>query len=91
MATYEVNFAAAQAAATHLQEILTSLQTQMKRMDEIQTTMLNDSLWYGPNKTKYTQKFTQYKNALATLYSNAVDQLGKLNEIIKTYANAEMN
>lgn len=91
MATYEVNFPALQAAANHLQEIIANLQTQMKRMEEIKTTMLNDSLWYGPNKTQYTQKFVQYQNSLATLYNNALDQLSKLNEIIKTYANAEVN
>ena len=91
MATYEVNFPALEAAATHLQSILESLQKQMKRMEEIETTMLNDSLWYGPNKTQYTQKFAQYKNSLATLYNSAVDQLRKLNEIINTYAKTEVN
>lgn len=91
MATYEVNFPALQAAQAHLQEILEQLQTQMKRMDEIKDSMLNDSLWYGPNKSKYFQSFGEYQNALTTLYANAVDHLSKLNEIIKTYANAEVN
>lgn len=91
MATYEVNFPALQAGAANLEETIGRLQAEMTKLNEIQETMLNDSLWYGPNKSKYTQGFNAYKAALADLYMNATDHLTKLQEIMTAYANAEMN
>ena len=91
MATYEVNFSAAKSAASHLESILEQLQLQIKRMDEIETTMLNDSLWYGPNKSQFKQNFAEYKIAMKILYNNAVEHLNKLNEMLQIYAKPEMN
>lgn len=91
MATYEINFPQLQSAKNSLEEIIRKLQEQMKRMEDIKTTMLNDRLWQGPNKMRYTQSFSQYQEALAVLYNSAVDQLTKLNEIMQTYAKAETN
>lgn len=91
MATYEVNFSAAKSAASHLETILEQLQLQIKQMNKIEETMLNDSLWYGPNKSQFKQNFTEYKSAMNMLYNNAVEHLNKLNEMLQTYAKAEMN
>lgn len=91
MATYTVNFGALQSAITHQEEILGRMKQEIEKMETIKNTLLNDSLWHGPNKQNYFQKFEAYQNAVSALYNNAVDHLTKLNEIKKTYANAEVN
>lgn len=91
MATYTVNFGTLQSAISHLEETLTRMKQEIDKMENIKSTLLNDSLWYGPNKSGYFQKFETYQSAMNTLYNNALEHLNKLNEIKKTYANAEMN
>lgn len=91
MATYTVNFSALQSAIAHLEETLNRMKQEIDKMENIKTTLLNDSLWKGPNKSNYFQKFEAYQNALKTLYNNAADHLTKLNEIKRTYASAEVN
>lgn len=91
MATYTVNFGSLQSAIAHLEETLARMKQEIDKMETIKTTLLNDSLWYGPNKKNYFQKFEAYQNAMNALYNNAADHLTKLNEIKKTYANAEVN
>jgi len=91
MATYTVNFAALQSAIAHQEEILARMKQEIEKMETIKNTLLNDSLWYGPNKKNYFQKFETYQNAMNALYNNAADHLTKLNEIKKTYAGAEVN
>lgn len=91
MATYTVNFGALQSAIAHLEETLARMKQEIDKMETIKTTLMNDSLWYGPNKKNYFQKFEAYQNAMSALYNNAADHLTKLNEIKKAYANAEVN
>jgi WXG100 family type VII secretion target len=89
MAGYQVDFGALQTAATNLQATLEQLQAQMKELDSIKTSMLSDSTWKGPNKSKFVTTFEQYQSSLNELYSNANLHLEKLQESIKTYASAE--
>lgn len=53
MATYEINFSALNTAKGNLENTLNELQQQMKKLDEIQETMLSDSSWKGPNKSRF--------------------------------------
>lgn len=91
MATYTVNFAALQTAIAHLEETLTNMKSEIDKMENIKKTLLDDNHWCGPNKKNYTQKFEAYQSAMSVLYNSAVEHLNKLNEIKKTYANAEIN
>lgn len=89
MATYEIDVTKAVVAAGHLNETITELEMQIRELNKIQETMLNDSLWKGPNKTDFTNKFEAYKTALTALYANSVEHYNHLNDIIQTYVNAE--
>ena len=51
MSGYEVNFTAMKAAADHLSEILNDLSKQIDRMGEIESAMMNESVWKGPKRS----------------------------------------
>lgn len=91
MATYEVNFTALQTAIGHLETTVTDMKTEIDKLENIKKDLLNDTLWKGPNKSKYFQSFEAYQSALGVLYTNAVDHLTKLTEMQKAYAGAEIN
>ena len=91
MATYEINFSALNTAKGNLENTLNELQQQMKKLDEIQETMLSDSSWKGPNKTRFRKSFNEYQTALDQLYKSAVDHYEKLVQMMNEYAKAEMN
>lgn len=90
MATYEIDFAALQNAIARQEDIISRMEAEIKKMENIKETMLNDSLWKGPNKSRYFQSFAEYQNALNTLYMSAVEHLNKLIEMKQTYMTAEM-
>lgn len=91
MATYEINFPALSQATVNLEETIKELQTQMQRLNDIRENMLSDKLWYGPNKSRFSQSFSNYQTELDRLYKNAVDHHSKLVEITTTYKQAEIN
>ena len=89
--SYHEDVAALQAGAVNLEETIEQFAAEINRMKEIEENMLNDSLWYGPNKAKFKSEFSEYMSAVAKLYEQAVDHLAKLQEIMKTYVQAETN
>ncbi len=89
--SYNVDVAGLQAGAANLEETIEQFAAEINKMKEIEENMLNDSLWYGPNKAKFKNEFTEYMNAVVKLYEQAIDHLAKLQEILKTYVQAESN
>ena len=86
---YELHFDEVSQGASQLEKIIEDLQAQIDDMNKTEEEMLNDSLWYGPNKSQFSQRFADYKQAVSGLYDSAVDHHSKLIEIINTYAAAE--
>ena len=86
---YEINFSEAQNAATQLQGILEEFGKLIAQLSTNEEQLLNDSLWYGPNKATFSQKFEEYKASVNNLYTNANEHLTALNEVLSTYAAAE--
>ena len=89
MSGYEVNFTAMKAAADHLSEILSDLSKQIDRMGEIESAMMNESVWKGPKRSEYVKNFDAYRAALTSLYNNGRDHLVTLQEEMTTYARPE--
>ena len=61
----------------------------MKQIVTIENEMLNDALWYGPNKSSFMTRLGEYKTAINGLYNNAVEHHTALQQVISTYASAE--
>lgn len=91
MATYEINFLALNTATDRLEDTISQLRQQMKTLVDIKENMLSDKVWYGPNKSKFKQSFSEYQNALNELYQSAVDHYNKLVQITNEYKKAESN
>ena len=86
---YEINFSEAQKAAQQLTDILEEFSKLIQQLSTNEEQMLNDALWYGPNKADFSRKFEEYKTAVNNLYKNAAEHLTALNEVIGTYSAAE--
>ena len=91
MATYEINFPALSTATDRLEDTISQLRLQMQTLDDIKENILSDKAWYGPNKSKFKQGFTEYQTALNELYKSAVDHYNKLVQITNEYKKAESN
>lgn len=86
---YDIQLEGATQGATELSTIIEGLETQLKQIETIENEMLNDSLWYGPNKTSFMNRLSDYKAAVSGLYNNAVEHHAALQQVISTYASAE--
>ena len=86
---YEVHFDELRICSSQLESIIEELQAQISDMKKTEEELLNDKLWYGPNKSQFTQGFIKYKEALDGLYNNAVEHHERLVEINNTYVKAE--
>lgn len=91
MATYEINFPALSTATDRLEDTISQLRLQMQTLDDIKENILSDKAWYGPNKSKFKQGFTEYQTALNELHKSAVDHYNKLVQITNEYKKAESN
>ena len=80
-ATYEINFPALSTATDRLEDTISQLRLQMQTLDDIKENILSDKAWYGPNKSKLKQGFTEYQTAQHELYKSAVDHYNKLVQI----------
>lgn len=86
---YEIHIEEVSQGATQLQQIIEGLEAQMNQIKSISDNMLNDALWYGPNKSSFMNRLNDYMTQVQGLYNNAVEHHTRLLEIIQTYANAE--
>lgn len=86
---YEIQLEGATQGAAELSTIIEGFETQMKQIETVENEMLNDSLWYGPNKTSFMNRLSEYKTSIAGLYNNAVEHHAALLQVISTYASAE--
>ncbi len=86
---YELHFDEATQGASQLEKIIEDLRSQIDDMNKTEEELLNDQLWYGPNKSRFSQRFAEYKQAVEGLYTSAVDHHSKLVEILNTYQAAE--
>ena len=86
---YQISFDMAQKAASDLNKILEEFQKQIELLSQKEEELLNDSLWYGPNKSDFTQKFNDYKTKVSALHKNAVEHYTALNQILSAYQKAE--
>ena len=91
MATFEINFPALSTATDRVEDSISQLRLQMQTLDDIKENILSDKAWYGPNKSKFKQGFTEYQTALNELYKSAVDHYNKLVQITNEYKKAESN
>ena len=91
IATYEINFPALSTATDRLEDTNRQLRLQMQTLDDIKENILSDKAWYGPNKSKFKQGFTEYQIALNELYKSVVDHYNKLVQITNEYKKAESN
>lgn len=86
---YEISFTQIKPAQEQLKTVLESIQKEMKNLDTIRTNTFSDSVWKGPQKSKYVKSMINYQEALQKLYNSANDHLVKLNEVVTILANAE--
>ncbi|MBQ9058011.1 MAG: WXG100 family type VII secretion target [Atopobiaceae bacterium] len=89
MEGYEIHFDEASNGASQLQKIIEGLQEQLQKMSSTEEQFLNDQLWYGPNKTKFSQRFEEYKKAVENLLTNASEHHTALVDILNAYQKAE--
>lgn len=86
---YEIHFGEASQGASQLKQIIEDLGSQIDKMNNTEKEMLNDELWHGPNKTVFSERFAEYKEAVKGLYANAEDYHDKLVKILNNYQDAE--
>lgn len=87
---YEIHFDQASQAAAQLTTILENLQLQISKLTEIEENLLNDAYWHGPNKALFSQQLQEYKTSANNLYNNAAEHLESLNQVLASYASAEV-
>lgn len=86
---YNIQIEGATQGAAELKTIIEGLEVQIKQIETIESEMLNDSLWYGPNKSLFMNRMSDYKTAVNGLYNNAVEHHAALQQVISAYARAE--
>lgn len=86
---YTIDFSAAKQAAEQLNTILEGLAEEIGKIKQVESEMLSDANWKGPNKSVFLTEFADYEAAVAGLYQNGCEHLEALQGILTTYANAE--
>lgn len=86
---YNLDYTTAQGAAKGLNDLIGDFTREIQTMNSIESEMLSDANWKGDNKTNFTARFAEYKQAIENLRSNAQEHYEVLMQILQTYAAAE--
>ena len=86
---YKVDFGRAKTLSVQLEQALNGLDAEIKKLEQIEGTMLDDSNWKRPNKNQFKSEFDEYEAAIVALSKNGWEHYNALQKVLQTYANAE--
>ena len=86
---YTLDYTAASNAAKGLSDLIGDFQREIQNLNNVEAEMLSDANWKGDNKTTFTARFSEYKQAVENLRSNAQEHYEILTQILQAYASAE--